>query len=429
MTTQELYNQVLTEGISKDEFLYAVRKDQRFKQWVTPLTNYADTVTILKNKGILSEGIILSKLYARYENSPEAAKEYLEQNKEQIRKEFTSVSKMSHPDSQFIEWVDGLLEVKTPLYIAETKVEKAKFAEIDLVNPYELQQGLRVEFEGDYEAAIKKVVKNLRKNPTYYTDLKLREKSKKTRTDVMIPLNKKKDNVVDKDNEMKPATKEKIKKNTSDDLGNKEKGTKKPKGVEILTQTPKRAKGISKVMEVPKKEQKPKVAKGKLIKESLYKIINECMCELGLGDTEEMEDRLSHTNGSTLLQKVADEWGEDSPLFDDLYSAIGNGSQILSGDVYNGVKSILSYYDVLDEYLPYLDVSVNEDQYLDKKANDAKKNYLDAQIKALNAQKTQIKESEVSTITLLINGKKRTMTKSEAMQLMDKLRFAMEKIK
>jgi len=270
MTTQELYNQVLTEGISKDEFLYAVRKDQRFKQWVTPLTNYADTVTILKNKGILSEGIILSKLYARYENSPEAAKEYLEQNKEQIRKEFTSVSKMSHPDSQFIEWVDGLLEVKTPLYIAETKVEKAKFAEIDLVNPYELQQGLRVEFEGDYEAAIKKVVKNLRKNPTYYTDLKLREKSKKTRTDVMIPLNKKKDNVVDKDNEMKPATKEKIKKNTSDDLGNKEKGTKKPKGVEILTQTPKRAKGISKVMEVPKKEQKPKVAKGKLIKESLH---------------------------------------------------------------------------------------------------------------------------------------------------------------
>ena len=106
MTTQELYNQVLTESISKNEFLYHIRKDQRFKQWVTPLTNYNDTVTILKNKGIISEGITLSKLYSIYDQNLDLAKEYLEKNKDQIKKEFDFISKATHPNRKFVDWVE-----------------------------------------------------------------------------------------------------------------------------------------------------------------------------------------------------------------------------------------------------------------------------------------------------------------------------------
>jgi hypothetical protein len=73
----------------------------------------------------------------------------------------------------------------------------------------------------------------------------------------------KENNLTDKPNEMK-VIKKNEKANTEDTLGKKEKKkAKNPKGVAVMTQTPKKAKGIAKVMEVPGKE------KVKALKESI----------------------------------------------------------------------------------------------------------------------------------------------------------------
>ena len=54
MTTQELYNKVLAEEVTQQKFLYEVRRDINLP-FITPSNNFADTVKILKNKGIISE--------------------------------------------------------------------------------------------------------------------------------------------------------------------------------------------------------------------------------------------------------------------------------------------------------------------------------------------------------------------------------------
>ena len=54
MTTQELYNKVLSEEVSKQKFLYEVRRDVNLP-FITGLNTYEDAVQILKNKGIISE--------------------------------------------------------------------------------------------------------------------------------------------------------------------------------------------------------------------------------------------------------------------------------------------------------------------------------------------------------------------------------------
>lgn len=54
MTTLELYRQLRAGQVSKDKFIYEVRKDSRIP-WVTNVTSYEDSIKILKNKGIISE--------------------------------------------------------------------------------------------------------------------------------------------------------------------------------------------------------------------------------------------------------------------------------------------------------------------------------------------------------------------------------------
>lgn len=54
MTTLELYRKHKAGDISRDRFIYEVRKNTSLP-WVTNLTSYDDAVKILKNKGIISE--------------------------------------------------------------------------------------------------------------------------------------------------------------------------------------------------------------------------------------------------------------------------------------------------------------------------------------------------------------------------------------
>jgi hypothetical protein len=61
MTTQTLYNQLLNEEITKEQFMYTVRRDERLSQWITNLTSYQDTIKILKNKGAITENVDINK--------------------------------------------------------------------------------------------------------------------------------------------------------------------------------------------------------------------------------------------------------------------------------------------------------------------------------------------------------------------------------
>ena len=125
MTTQELYIKLTAGEITEQKFLYEVRRDERLP-FITSFNNFKDTVQILKNKGIISE---------------KAAKE-----------------------------ATGKQEVEV---IAKT---------IDMVNPYEYSRGMDIELgveneavgnvditEDDILKAQKKVLKNLTKDPNYYS--------------------------------------------------------------------------------------------------------------------------------------------------------------------------------------------------------------------------------------------------------------------
>lgn len=126
MTVQNLYTKYLNGEITKQKFLYEVRRDQNLTM-ISPSNSFDDVVKILKNKSIISE---------------KAAKEST-----------------------------GKQEVDI---IAKT---------IDMVNPYEYNRGMEYELNimdvpvtsGDLSEenilkAQKKVLANLTKNPQYYCE-------------------------------------------------------------------------------------------------------------------------------------------------------------------------------------------------------------------------------------------------------------------
>jgi hypothetical protein len=201
MTTTQLYDKFKAGEITREKFLYEVRRDVNLiNKVITNVMNFDDTVRVLKHRGLILE----------------AAKS------------------------------KGTLT-------------------IDQVNPYEYRKGLDYELElcgkavsnwgvdftgdSDYAKSIKKVLQNLTKDPLYYTHLVTGQQ--KDDSQAMVELNKKKDNVVDKKNAVKPVSKVKVKSNVKVNLGKKEAKKGKPKGVKEMTIIPKKSKGV-KVMDIPK---------------------------------------------------------------------------------------------------------------------------------------------------------------------------------
>ncbi len=129
MTIQDLYTQYLDGKVTKQKFLYEARRDQNLTM-ISPTNSFDDVVKILKNKSIISE---------------KASKE----SKQPTGKQDVEI-------------------------IAKT---------IDMVNPYEYANGMDYELgiidipapdgdldEGNVLRAQKKVLANLTKNPSYYTE-------------------------------------------------------------------------------------------------------------------------------------------------------------------------------------------------------------------------------------------------------------------
>jgi len=182
MTTIDLYRKHKAGDISREKFLYEVRRDEQLP-WITNLTSYDDAVKILKNKGVVTE------------------------------------AKSEEP--------------------AKPKAKKAsKTLTLDYVNPYQFRHGLVYELEqlGDHSdeslaKAKEKVLKNLTKDPTYYTTLLNQKQSsyefKSSETDAPGMQ-------ANADGTLKKGAGKLDKSNVKDTLGKKEAGDKTPKGVKTM---------------------------------------------------------------------------------------------------------------------------------------------------------------------------------------------------
>ena len=150
------------------------------------------------------------------------------------------------------------------------KKQQPKELHIDVANPYEYRHGIHYELEclDDYSAealekAKSKVLKNLAKDPLFYSTL-LNQKQSPYK--FKAPETDKPGMQANADGTLKKGAGKVEKANVKDTLGKKEEGTKNPKGVKEMTQTPKKAKGIKKTMAMPGKEKTIKLKENSDIK-------------------------------------------------------------------------------------------------------------------------------------------------------------------
>ena len=193
MTTLELYRKHKSGEISREKFLYEVRRDNNLP-FITNLTSYDDAVKILKNKSIVTEG--------------------------------------ETKEAKADEAVKAEVKAKKP------SEKKPDILHIDQANPYEYRHGLQYELNelGEYtdealEKAKTTVLKNLAKDVNFYSNLLNAEKSsytfKQTETDKPGMQAK-------ADGHLKKEAKKDEKANVQDSLGKKEEGSKKPKNVKVM---------------------------------------------------------------------------------------------------------------------------------------------------------------------------------------------------
>jgi len=139
-----------------------------------------------------------------------------------------------------VNYNDSVYGVNRTTLLTEAKEKETKKKEVtvDTANPYEYHHGLQHELEllGEYtdealEKAKTTVLKNLTKDVNFYSNLLNAEKSpytfKETETDKPGMQAK-------ADGYLKKEAKKDEKANVKDNLGKKEEGSKKPKGVEVM---------------------------------------------------------------------------------------------------------------------------------------------------------------------------------------------------
>lgn len=388
MTTLELYRKHKAGEISREKFLYEVRRDNNIP-WVLNTTSYDDAVKILKNKGIINEShdgdsedlVAMAKSSNALRNKPETkaiankaaekakSKEQASElavklakakginDSEQIQHiidlavtafknkslEETSANKsdmiitldydnditkiedkhyhsgLDNSEDYEIDTIesdfdpDYTMEIVKDLinkhkwnkiilnvvkdgeefedtfdmgnwrgisyWIKESTLTEAKKSKkkkqpkelhIDVANPYEFRHGIQHELaemdeytDEALEKAKAKVLKNLGKDPLFYSTL-LNQKQSPFK--FKAPETDKPGMQAKADGHLKKELKKDEKANVKDTLGKKEEGTKNPKGVKEMTMTPKKAKGIKKTMAMPGKEKTIKLKENSDIK-------------------------------------------------------------------------------------------------------------------------------------------------------------------
>jgi hypothetical protein len=338
MTTVDLYKKHKEGKISREGFLYEVRRDNRLP-FITNLTSYSDAVKILKNKGIIKESFeeiqetgslenheIKDYVKSVIKNNPKgitiidvmndapyvdasdfykicmllAKKGLLVFKNSRAKIDPESVEKIIHTPETLAKLHKGQMnEAKQPSDAKKTKdgkvVKKDVPETVENVSPYIVNLAIENELGTQYtsmanvdlvsyEKAHNKVMKNLAKNPKHYDGLISGNSKKVAKEDAKLKMQPvKKDTIKDKPNDMKPIKGFKdAKANTKASTKENKKG--KPKGVKELTYHAKKAKGIKKVM--------PPTGKEKIL-EALTKVIKE-HDNGGLSDYAEYEYGLNH---------------------------------------------------------------------------------------------------------------------------------------
>lgn len=176
MTTLELYKKHKSGTVSRDKFLYEVRRDNNLP-WVTNITSYDDAVKILKNKGIIRE---------------------MDVNVQ----------------------IDPAVDLVNP-YFLKKGVQSLLSKEKELTND-------------SYVNALNKAAKNLIKDPNFYEVDMFANADEIEKADAKLQMEPvKKDNFNNEDREMKKIKgKNDAKANTKVSTKENKKG--KPKGVEIM---------------------------------------------------------------------------------------------------------------------------------------------------------------------------------------------------
>lgn len=174
MTTQQLYQKVLKEEMSKSEFLWHIRRNPLYQDSITNTMSYDDTVSKLKGKGHLWNAEQKSEVKQGYN--------------------FFSAFKALH---------EG----------AKQKLKGGKGDKLtpDQVNYYEFTKGWKHELEhtDDIDKAKEIALDHLAEDPNYYTRLDMIEYKAKKKNRADLPIEVKKKNFKDKDNQMKNAPKKK----------------------------------------------------------------------------------------------------------------------------------------------------------------------------------------------------------------------------
>ena len=248
----------LTEGkMSQANFMRNLR--MTMPQYITNVTSFNDSIKILKNKGILSENVI-----KQIEKGIEVEKEHGGTDVEAAKiaidhlgedPEYYTKLKKAGLEEQLNEAKDE----KTKWTNTSGKIMYDQFKEIDNLNGQEVLIGIDYEMIKNPELtkaeAAKIVVKNLKKNPIYYTaeDMSGVEgyepeyiggKSAQPEANQMQPLDKNMGNVVDKKLGMQPVKDvEKAKKDSDKATAQKYKTS----GVSLMSLIAKTVRGVKKM--------------------------------------------------------------------------------------------------------------------------------------------------------------------------------------
>lgn len=194
MSIQELYQKAIAGEISKEKFLYEIRRDVRLHKFITNTMNFNDCVNVLKNKSIIWENV-----------------------------------KDESDKFDFLGTIKSLTE--------SAKSPKTSPTDSDYVHHGEFTKGWKIELEktDDIDKAKAKAIKNLEKDPMYYTRQEMEDfvKTKKKRTD--LPIEVKKDNFKDKDNDEKKV--KGIETPKKDPIKKDPKASKKPVGVKLMKES------------------------------------------------------------------------------------------------------------------------------------------------------------------------------------------------
>jgi len=201
MTTQQLYQKVINEQMTKNEFLWNVRRDDRFSSIITNTMSFEDTVSVLKGKG---------HVWSAEQEAP-AVRPF-----------------------DFIGTMRALNEAAKK----DNKLKGGKGDKLDAdhVNYHEFTKGWKHELEhtDDIDKAKEIALDHLAEDPNYYTRLDMIEyqadKSKKK----TAPKKTKENEMVDKENQMTPLDKKKAKPNVKAGLGKQEKAKAKNAGAKVM---------------------------------------------------------------------------------------------------------------------------------------------------------------------------------------------------